>query len=335
MNTLVADTKTDYAWEQDKYDNAGEYASALCETRNLLRFAAIWNPLSQTGYLARWSPTYKKWLALGGNFKNPILEMCADAAGNIYMVGDKGQSGNYVIKIYNPGGGAWSEADNGYQVPIKMICADSNGNVYIAGDFKNPAGLYYIERYTLAFKTWAAVSGVSSVNPILGLCIDSGNNLYALCGNDDGPRTIRYQVSGIWNTVTSSDLDGSEAICTDSAGNIYFNTTTTVMSYNINSKAFTDLKTTFPSYSGPAEFFLRYADDILYFAGYGYTGTVTTSAFVQVYTNSAWADITPPGIAGNTSAVIFDIDSYEGKSNNDILVSSDLNYLLVGKTLIH
>lgn len=333
MSTIISDTKTSYAWVDEKFTNKNEYATAICIANGMHKFCTIWNPLKQTGYLGRWSPTGKTWTNLGGSFNSPINQMCVDTNGNVYMVGDKNAAGNYGIKIHNAISGQWSEADNGIKSPITKICCDTLSNVYVTGNFTNSNGLYYIERYNTINKTWSSISEVTVTEPVLDWCLDSHNNMYILCSDFEGQVFVKYWNGPNWGTINSSNFSKKSAITCDNEGNLYFNNNTTVMSYNISAKVFTDLHHKVPSYSGTDEFFLSYIDDTLYFAGYGYTSTANTSAFVVVYSSSIWKIVTPPQLEESYN-VIYDITSYEGKSSN-VLVASNVNGILDGDQLIH
>ncbi len=336
MNTEVKDTKVDYVWQREGFDNQGDYASSICTANGIHQFCAVWNPISQTGYLGRWSPTSSKWMNLGGNFRNPIGQMCVDRNGNIYMVGDKGSNGNYVIKICNAITGQWSEADNNFNVPLTRICCNSNNEVFVTGNFTNTTGAYYIEQYSISSNSWKAVSGYSAELPIVDMCTDSGNNLFVLANNLDGSSSIDYMdTTGVWHNIVNLPSSDVFAIACDTSGNLYYNTSTTIMSYNLSSRISTNLNANVPTYSGSIEeFYLVHIDTVLYFCGYGYTGPVSTSAFAKVYSNSTWMDVTPPQLSSDRSPIIFDIASYDGKSNN-LLICSNLNYVLDGAKLHH
>lgn len=327
MSTIISDTKTSYAWVDEKFTNKNEYATAICIAKGMHKLCAIWNPLTQAGYLGRWSHTSKTWLNLGGDFTMSINQMCVDTNGNVYMVGDRNATGNYVIKIHNAVTGQWSEADHGITSPLTNICCDSGNNVYVAG-----TGTKNVLRYRIDSNQWNSLIGEDFTEPVVDLCVDANGILYVL-GSASGINFIAYWNGMLWNTLSSPNFSGTSAICCDNSGNIYFNNNTTVMTYNMSAKVFTNLNLKVPSYSGTDEFFLSYIDETLFFAGYGYTGTVTASAFVMTYSSSGWKTITPPQLEKAFNA-IYDITSYEGKSSN-ILVASNINGILDGDQLIH
>lgn len=331
----ATDTQIQYTWEQDTFDNSGEYATAITVANGIHQFAAIWNPVSQTGYLGRWSPSTNKWLNLGGDFKNPINQMCTDNKGNVYLVGDRsGTGGDYVVRIFNSSSSSWSETGNNFKNPLNNIRCDAYGNVFVAGGGEN------IQRFTIAFNSWVTLTGKSFTDQISDMCISSNNTLFVLSSTLEGKYSVSYydtqsSPGTAWNTIDLSGYGEVDAITCDGYGNLYFNTTSTIYVYNPVSNSFTDLKGSVPSYGdGVYVFFLTYIDNTLYFAGYGYTSEVTTSAFVKVYSYSVWTDITPPQFpkVKPPCIAINDIASYVGKSNN-ILVASNQNYLLDGKKL--
>ncbi|MEQ9265100.1 MAG: hypothetical protein RLN81_07770 [Balneolaceae bacterium] len=327
MSTIISDKKTSYAWIDEKFSTPAEYATAVCIANGIHQFCAIWNPLTQAGYLGRWSPNSKTWLNLGGDFTMSINQMCVDTNGNVYMVGDRNAAGNYVIKIHNAVTGQWSEADDGITSPLTNICCDSGNNVYVAG-----TGTKNVLRYRINSNQWNPLNGEDFAEPIADLCVDADGTLYVL-GSASGINFIAYWNGMLWNTISSPNFSGTSAICCDNSGNIYFNTKTTVMSYNVASKAFTDLNVTAPSYTRTDGFFLSHIDNTLYFAGFGYTSEVTATAFVMAYSSLIWKTITPPQLEKSFNT-IYDITSYEGKSSN-ILVASDVNGILDGDQLIH
>ncbi|MES2559649.1 MAG: hypothetical protein V4590_07920 [Bacteroidota bacterium] len=335
MTNESAQTKTDYVWQPLAMLESGYYPAAICLTKSNQLFAATWNPVAKTGYLQRWSVSQSKWLPVVGlYFKSQINQMCCDTLGNIYLVGDTNALGNYVISIYNATNG-WSFVDNGYKVPINYICCDTNNNVYVTGNFIDTNNNFSVMQYNLGQNKWTQLTGSGFNQPLSGLCLNPSNTLFALEVALNQEVSISYWNGQKWFSFTSPNMQTATGIGCDNSGNVFFNSSSSIWSYNLLLKQYTDLKAPIQTFSGTVVFTnFFYIDNILYFSISGYTDTGATACYVWVYSNNTWTDITPSNINENNNAVIYDIACYTGKSHN-IILGTNLNKAYDGKQLIH
>lgn len=114
---------------------------------------------------------------------------------------------------------------------------------------------------------------------------------------------------------------------------MYIATDQTVYKAEYPSAKLTDLQAQLPKASGTNLNGIVHNNGVLYVAGYGFTaGTALVSAYVKVYLNSAWTDITPTDFTTSKSITIFDELSYTGKSRN-ILVAASNSKVYDGKSI--
>lgn len=335
MTNEAIEAKTNYAWQRLTMLNTGDHSSAICVSKSNQLFSATWNPITNSGYLQRWSVSQQKWLTIEGKiFKNSINQMCCDTIGNIYLVGDTNANNNYVIRIYNPSSG-WSEADNGYKTHINYICCDSNNNVYITGSFMNASNHYPLMQYNVTTKLWKHISYSEFTMPVSGMCIDANNNIYTLNTTTLNTTYFSYWNGTAWNSVTSPNMQQATGIGCDNSGNVYFNSITSIWSYNIASHQYTNLNAPIQIFSGLialANFF--YTDNMLYFSITGYTGAIEIESYIWVYSNDTWSDITPSNFNRNNNANIYNISCYQGESNN-IILATNFHFVYDGKKLMY
>lgn len=335
MNLETIQIKMDYEWQKEAMLNSDEYPQAICITGSNEVFSVAYTPPvtpdgKSSGYLQKWSDTQKKWLKIAGKvFSNIINDMCCDNLGNIYLVGDKNELGNYVISIYNTSTG-WTEADNGYKYVINYICCAIDNSIYISGNFQDATGHCTVVKYTISNNLWTTLDGSTFTSPITGLCIDINENLYALetvTTSTESSTSINHWNGMAWDSINSLDINSATAITCDNLGNIYFNSNSTIWSYNLTSQVYTDLNLTIPSFKGTVvSTNLLSVDGVLYFSISGYTATYSMEFYLYVYENKIWTDITP----SNNMAIVYQIACSRGTST-DIFLASNLNYVYVGK----
>lgn len=336
MNTNAENAKTTMGWNQLPL-NSNEYATAACMNRIPQIFCASWTrpqipAVAQYGQLKVWSPTDKTWSPLGDKFSSNINQMCADQLGNIYMAGDTDPSGNAVLRGYNVVLKAAFSLDTGYKGTINYVGCDAQNFVYVTGNFFDSNGNCPVLIYSPTAQTWTPLSGGNTfTTPLSGMCVDTTGRVYVL--SDDG--SINFWNTVSWSVPPGLQTDsGTSAIACDNSGTLYYNTSSTIYSLNIGTGVSTNLKPIIPTFSGTTIECMSFAKGILYFGGYGFTDTTTTSSFVLAYESAkGWTTITPSNFNTNNATTLFDVVGYQESADNYLLLVSNLSAVYDGKDL--
>ena len=145
-------------------------------------YTISYNEITNRNYVAKWDGS--NWLELKDEnniipYPSQFLNLCSDASGNIYLVG------NFLF-IVKWDGTSWSKvgADFTPNVLLSVISADDLGNVYAAGAIYDGQSRGYVVKWdgTSWSEVGTGIHGLSANDEILTMCTDPSHNLY-VAGN--------------------------------------------------------------------------------------------------------------------------------------------------------
>lgn len=178
-------------------------------------------------------------LTSGGN--DNAVKAVADAAGNIYAIGDSsgyGTSTDYItVKFRADGTPVWTNRYDGGRNnldEVRDVAVDSAGNVYVAGNSRdNPSnrddpGYLTIKYFSDGTPAWTnRFNPTLTVDHVSGIVVDQGGNAFVTgsTGHGDTATTIKYRPDGTteWMRSYRGSPGGTYPYATamDSGGNIY------------------------------------------------------------------------------------------------------------------
>ncbi len=163
-------------------------------------------------YVAKWNGT--SWSELGGvnslGAKGPILYMCIDIKGNVYIAGCDTISNrigaNYIAK-WDKESNIWSELGsdslNTPHVIISSICCDKSNNIFVAHIINDSSSYFssYVSRWD--GKNWTKLPFMPNISSeaIYNVCADDSGNVYASGGYPAPSNYHNYVVK--WDKATN------------------------------------------------------------------------------------------------------------------------------------